>query len=156
MPEPNRSFILDFTGVIKGFDGLSLKFIVPANFVESQSQNSVPFRLYSIGTSRWDQKLYSEKYCRLYMSLRTNFFTYCYNLMESKEQKITGRSTSATTWNNGLWTQKSKKKVTDTIDSRGFSHIVWKAKFQHKIGMPIIKTVPNGAWFYGDGGCDWN
>lgn len=28
--------------------------------------------------------------------------------------------------------------------------------FQHKVGLPVIKHVNNGAWFYADGGCDWN
>lgn len=73
-----------------------------------------------------------------------------------KNKKIVSRSSTSSTWTNGLWTRKSKKKTVDKIDSRGFGHIVWKARFQHKVGLPVIKHVNNGAWFYADGGCDWN
>lgn len=72
------------------------------------------------------------------------------------KKKITSKSTSASTWNNGLWTRKELKKTKDTIDSRGFGNISWRTRFQHKVGMPVIKTINNGAWFYADGGCDWN
>lgn len=75
---------------------------------------------------------------------------------KAKNKKIIKYSSKASTWTNGLWSRKYFKKTSDAINSRGFGHIVYTAKFQHNVGVPVTKTIKNGAWYYGDGGCDWN
>lgn len=75
---------------------------------------------------------------------------------KTKSGKIVSKKSSYSTWTNTLWSVEGVKKITDTIDSRGFGNIVYKGRFKHNVGLPVIKTIRNEAWFYGDGGCDWS
>lgn len=108
-------------------------------------------------TLRWPDRSYTKRNTVAWHSLQGVGFTLTVSIFWTvKNNKIVFKSSSASTTTNGLWKRKSLSKTIDKIDYRGFGHIKYKAVFQRLAGAPILRHAYNGAWFYIDGGCDWN